>query len=132
MKEIKTIEPVYLEQYDIKVNPYLTYSQIQQIVNATLKLDTWAERQQNIDMLVMYHATDIGIEKLDELSHDILLESGVIEEVKCCIKNHYAIYEALDYTESVQRSLTQIVKELPKYFKPLEEVVKKHGNKAKK
>ena len=132
MKEIKTIEPVYLEQYDIKVNPYLSYAQIQQIVNATLTMDTWAERQQNIDMLIMYHATDVGAEKLDEIGHDILLNSGVIEEVKCNIKNLYAVYEALDYTESVQRSLTQIAKELPKYFKPLEEVVKKHGNKAKK
>ena len=132
MKEIKTIEPVYLEQYDIKVNPYLSYAQIQQIVNATLTMDTWAERQQNIDMLIMYHATDVGAEKLDEIGHDILLNSGVIEEVKCNIKNLYAVYEALHYTESVQRSLTQIAKELPKYFKPLEEVVKKHGNKAKK
>lgn len=132
MKEIKAKEPIYIEQYDIHVNPYLTYAQIQQIVDSTKKLDAWSERNQNIDMLMLYHATDIPKEKLEEISHDVWLESGVIEEVAYVLNNSHVIYEALDYTESIERSLTQIAKDLPGYLKPLEKVVNKYGDKVKK
>ena len=36
MKEIKGNQTVYLEDYDVTVNKYLTYAQIQQIANAVV------------------------------------------------------------------------------------------------
>lgn len=132
MKEIKAMEPIYIEKYDVHVNPYLTYAQIQQIIDSTKKLDSWSERKQNIDMLVLYHATDIGKEKLEELGHDVLLQSGLIEAVERKLENGYLIEEGLDYTESIQRSLAQIAKELPKYMNPLQEVMNKYGDKSSK
>ena len=59
-------ETTYLEKYGVTVNRYLTYAQIQQIAEATMKFHTWAERQQNIDMLILIHATDMTVE---EMSH---------------------------------------------------------------
>lgn len=131
MKEIKNLEPVYLEEYDIHVNRYLTYAQIQQIVNAVIKFDTWAERQQNIDMLILYHATDIDAEKLEEIGIDTMVTSGIVTKVKHCLYNYYDLAEAIDYTESTQRALAQIINKLPEYSKQIEDVIK-NGGKNKK
>lgn len=127
MKEIKTIEPKYIEAYDVRVNPYLTYAQIQAIVNGVKELDGWAEREQNIDMCVLAFATDIPTEKLEEIGHDVLLQSGLIHAVEGEIKNLFSVYEAIEYTESIKRALAQIVKALPKYQEQLDAVVKKYG-----
>ena len=136
MKEIKGNQTVYLEDYDITVNKYLTYAQIQQIANAVVAVsandsdDTWANRQTNIDMLMLYHATDIGKEKLEEIGHDNLLTSGLIEAVRCCIENLYNVDEAIDYIENNQRAIGKLLKSLPKVLeetKGLQDLMKKHG-----
>lgn len=127
MKEIKAMDKVYLEEFDVHVNPYLTYAQIQAIVNGVKGLDSWAEREQNIDMCVLAFATDIPTEKLEELGHDALLQSGLINAVCGEIKNLFSVYEAIEYTESTKRALAQIIKALPKYQEQFDAVVKKYG-----
>ena len=132
MKEIKAMDKVYLEEFDVYVNPYLTYAQIQAIVNGVKGLDSWAEREQNIDMCVLAFATDIPTEKLEELGHDALLQSGLINAVMLEIKNLYDVYDAIEYTESTKRALAQIIKALPKYQEQLDAVVKKYGKSSTK
>ena len=136
MKEIKGNQTVYLEDYDVTVNKYLTYAQIQQIANAVVAAsvndsdDTWANRQTNIDMLMLYHATDIGKEKLEEIGHDDLLTSGLIEAVRYRIENLYDINGAIDYIENNQRAINKLLKSLPKVLeeaKGLQALMKKHG-----
>ena len=136
MKEIKGNQTVYLEDYDITVNKYLTYAQIQQIANAVVAAsvndadDTWANRQTSIDMLMLYHATDIGKEKLEEIGHDTLLTSGLIEAVRYCIENLYNVDDAIDYIENNQRAINKLLKSLPKVLeetKGLQDLMKKHG-----
>ena len=136
MKELKGNQTVYLEDYDITVNKYLTYAQIQQIANAVVAAsvndsdDTWANRQTNIDMLMLYHATDIGKEKLEEIGHDNLLTSGLIEAVRYRIENLYDINDAIDYIENNQRAINKLLKSLPKILeetKGLQGLMKKHG-----
>ena len=132
MKEIKAMDKVYLVEFDVYVNPYLTYAQIQAIVNGVKSLDSWAEREQNIDMCVLAFATDIPTEKLEELGHDALLQSGLIDAVCGEIKNLFSVYEAIEYTESTKRALAQIIKALPKYQEQLDAVVKKYGKPSTK
>ena len=136
MKEIKGNQTVYLEDYDITVNKYLTYAQIQQIANAVVAAsandadDTWANRETNIDMLVLYHATDIGKEKLEEIGHDDLLTSGLIDAVRYRIENIYSVNDAIDYIENNQRAINKLLKSLPKVLeetKGLQDLMKKHG-----
>ena len=136
MKEIKGNQTVYLEDYDITVNKYLTYAQVQQIANAVVAAsmddseDTWANRQTNIDMLMLYHATDIGKEKLEEIGHDILLSSGLIKAVVNEIENYFDIYEAINYIEDNQRAIGKMLKSLPKILeesKGLQGLMKKYG-----
>lgn len=112
----------YLQDYDIHVRRYLTLAQIQKIVNAVKIFDMWSERQQNIDLLTLVYATDITPEQIEELGHDILLESGLIDAVKAKIINFGDVQKAIDYTESVQRGVSQIVKELPNLVKSLSPV----------
>ena len=132
MKEIKAMDKVYLGEFDVYVNPYLTYAQIQAIVNGVKSLDSWAEREQNIDMCVLAFATDIPTEKLEEFGHDALLQSGLINAVMLEIKNLRNVYEAIEYTESIKCLLTQVIKNLPDYQKQLDAMVKKYGNATKK
>ena len=136
MKEIKGNQTVYLEDYGITVNKYLTYAQIQQIANAVVAAsandadDTWANRQTNIDMLMLYHATDISKEKLEEIGHDNLLTSGLIEAVRYRIENLYSVDDAIDYIENNQRAINKLLKSLPKVLeetKGLQDLMKKHG-----
>ena len=105
---------VYLEEYGITVNRYLTYAQIQQIVEATMKFHTWAERQQNIDMLMLVHATDMSVEEIEKHTHDELIQCGLIDKVVLNIENIWDINSALEYHESTQRALAQILAEINK------------------
>ena len=50
MKEITKIDKIYLKNFDVYVTPYLTYAQIQQIINGVKTMNEWAERQINIDI----------------------------------------------------------------------------------
>lgn len=130
LKEIKR-KTHYIEEFDINVNDYLTYAEIQVIVNSIVKLDSWSERQTNIDMLVLNFATDIGAEKLQEIGHESLLKSGLIDKVNNNIVNYTQIYEGVRYTESIVKALNDIVKLFPQYQKQLEAVIK-DGTKRKK
>lgn len=124
MKEIKKENKLYLNDYDINVRPYLTYAEIQTIANKVKALDSWAEREETIDMYVLYFATDIGKANIDNYNHDTWLKSGIIDAVKSCIKNLGQITEAIKYEESPMRILMQISKEMPEFSKKLDEVLK--------
>ena len=112
MKEVALVDKIYIAEFDIYVNPYLTYAQIQQITNAVLKQKTWAARQQNIDMLLLYHATNLDKSIIESHSHDYFLQSGIIDTVKKQIINLNQLMESLDYSESFQQILIRLVEKL--------------------
>ena len=120
MNKIKDIQP---NNKHIEVNPYLTYSQIQSIINAVCKFETWAERQQNIDILLLHFATNLSDKEIEDYGHDVLLNSGLIDEVKQSIKNYNQILEGIQYSQSWENILTQLSKRLPEITKPLQKVV---------
>ena len=120
MVELKE-KVIHIDVYDIDVQQYLTYAQIQQIVNAVVLAskedDSWSARQTNIDMLVLMHGTDIGREKLEEVGHEMLVKSGLIDCVRDNIINIDEIYKALDYTESLARAGYKLLKDAAKVIK---------------
>ena len=69
--------------------------------------------------------------QLQELEHVVLLQSGLIDAVRSNVKNYNTIEEAIDYTTSIQHSLTIIAKELSKKLESLEKR-EKDGNSNKK
>lgn len=131
MKNIKGINSVYLEDYDVFVNPYLDYAQIQQIINSIAYLDDWSMRMTNIDMLILLHATDIGKENLEKYTHEDFLRSGLIQDVKKSIKNLSQLHEAIEWTEGsnkMQKAFTSFANQLDK----LSELSKDYLNKELK
>ena len=127
MNELKTMDSVHLDKYGVDVKRYLTYAEIQSIIDTTKALDRWAERQTNIDMCVLMYATDMSIDDIERIGHDALLQSGLIDEVKNALYNYVDIMDALEYTESTKRALSQIIRKLPEYTKQLEDVMAKNG-----
>lgn len=123
MKELKGLKEKYLENYDVEVKQYLTLSQIQEIINAVLQVETFEERENIIDYFLLVFMTNIEKEKIDELGPDIFIESGLIDEVKNSIKNIDKLFEGIVYHESTGKALRAISKVLPTYF----EEMKKNG-----
>lgn len=114
MKELKKPENVYLEKYDISVKTYLSYDEIQVILNAVEQFDTWSERQTNIDVLMLYFCTDIGKDKIEEIGHELLLSSGLIDDVRREVLNMNEVYAGLAYNDSISREMKLIMKDLKK------------------
>lgn len=124
MKEIKEFIDEYVEDYGVHIKSYLTYSEIQAIANAATKFDTWAERNENIDILLIHFATDMEDKDIEELGHDKLLKSGLIDIVKDNVMNFYEIGAAITFAESPMRLFTKIAKEMPEFSKRVDEVMK--------
>lgn len=122
---LEQFAPVKSNVYDIEVKRYLSLAEIQTIVNGTITFATWAEREQNIDMMLLLLATNIGEEAIQEKGHDYFLNTGIIKYVKEQVENFDKIAEAIKWTESTERSLAQILKVLNTEFKK----IGKNGNK---
>lgn len=114
MNELKKPENVYIEKYDISVKPYLSYDEIQVILNAVEQFDTWSERQTNIDVLMLYFCTDIGKDKIEEIGHELLLSSGLIDDVRRKVTNMNEVYAGLAYNDSISREMKLIMKDIKK------------------
>lgn len=124
MKDIKALEKVYLEKYDVNVTPYLTYAQIEQMIIAVGEMFNWAERQVNIDMLLLAHTTDISKQDLEQIGHKKLFESGLIGAVRKTVLNYAEFEKALEYHTSLQKNLSSVLKKLtPDFMEKVKAVV---------
>ena len=129
---MKEISKIYLKDYDVYVNPYLTYAQIQAIANSVKTMGSWAERQQNIDMLVLAFGTSLDRATIEAKDHDYWLNTGLIDEVKKNIINFGDIQGAITYEESIIKLLKTISQEIPEFNKKVDEVMKNASGSSKK
>lgn len=123
MKGIDEIKAVYLDKYDVNVKPFLTYSEIQTIVNSIPDNASWSVRQVIIDKFILSFCTDIG-DELENMSPDVLFGSGFTNAVKNAVWNMDELYAAIDYENSTIRLMGKLMAELPKHTKQLEEMLK--------
>lgn len=128
MKEVKEIENIELKNYDISVNSYLTYAQIQVIADSVKKLVGWANRNQCIDMLVLHYATNLTNEDLEAHTHDYWLRTGIIDDVKKSIKNIDMVNTAIKHEEDPIRLLVAMSNEMPEFSKQLNEAMEMAKN----
>lgn len=129
---MKEIDKIYLKDYDVYVNPYLSYAQIQVIANSVKTMGSWAERQQNIDMLVLAFGTSLDRATIEAKDHDYWLNTGLIDEVKKNIINFGDIQGAITYEESIIKLLKTISQEIPEFNKKVDEVMKNASGSSKK
>lgn len=126
MKKLN-VENTYLEKYDVTVKPFLTYAEIQMIINGMKKYSTWSERETCKDMMTMLYATNVTKEELEEIGHDTLLESGLIDAVRYSIHNFEDIDRGIGYEESLMKTLGVLTTKLPEIADRVKEVTKNGG-----
>lgn len=124
MKELKEFI-YYSEEFGINIKSYLTYAQIQKIVETTIKYKTWAERQTNIDMMILCYTTDIGTDKIQEIGVEKFVISGLMDEVYNVVNNIYKIYDGIQYHESVAKALFELSEKLPEIKNTLQKELNK-------
>lgn len=122
--KLEAIEEKKLEKFDVKVNPYLTLAQIQNIINNVSKFNTYAERQETINYMLLCYATDIGQDGVDKLDPELVVTSGLIDAVKDRIINLYDIEDAITYHESVGKALSEVAKSIPQLSEMISKVDK--------
>lgn len=120
--QIKEVTPVVLKEYDVSVKPYLTYSQIQNIVNTVNQFTEWSERETIIDSMVVCYAVGISLEEFEKYGHDELLCCGFIDVVKNHVKNLKLVYKAVAFNESLGRTINKALEMVPALSEKLEEV----------
>lgn len=131
MVAIKELDKIYLEDFDIYVKRYLTYAEIQSIVDALEKLEKWSDRQTVVDLLILTYATNMDKEQLKNTPHDVLLSSGLIEQVTGCIDNLYQVTDAISFNNSFVNIMANLVKNMPKLTEEIKKVADKYANSKK-
>ena len=133
MTDWKGMESGVLKHRGVGVNTDRAYAQVQAIANSVYTLKSWAEREQNIDMLLLIYATNLTAEEVNNYNHEHWLKSGLIDCVKANVINFYDIEKAIKYEESPMRTLMKIANEMPEFSKKLNEYleVAKNANSKK-
>lgn len=115
MKElkIKTTDALMDEFGLTEVKRFLTYSQIQNIINTVMQYQTWAERQTIIDEMVICYTTDLTQEEVEEKTMDYFVQCGLVDFLHYTVENYFDIFEGLKYHESVGKALIELSKNIP-------------------
>ena len=116
MKELKELDYIYLEDFDIEVCPYLSLSQMQKIINEVLLVENFEERESIIDYLLLCYCTNIDKSVIDDLGSDIFIKSGLMDAVKENIKNLNKLNEGIAYHESTGKAIRLLSKRIPDDF----------------
>lgn len=125
MKELKEAI-VHSDRFDIDIKRFLTYAQIQKIIETTIPLKTWALRKTNIDLMVLCYATNMDIDEIQKIGIDKFVESGLMEEVCYTVENYDSINDGLIYHESIAKALFELSEKLPEIKETLnKELIKK-------
>lgn len=111
MKEL-IIKKATLLEYDIEVNRYLTLAQIEAIARSAIRYNSYSERQTNIISLVMHFATTLSDEEIEEITVEKMVASGFADDVLDCVCNLSEVYDAIEYYESTQKVIKDMVKKI--------------------
>ena len=105
MKELEKVKDIYLEKYDVHVNPYMTIQQEQATVNLMLEEDDEFARKIALMNSVVAFCTDIPTDQGIDLN-DVIM-SGLWEEIThICVNPIHEIewtikkYDSMDYAFS--------------------------------
>lgn len=129
MKEL-TVKKWHNEKYDIDVTCYLTAEQIGNIINAMHGFDNYHDRIKARDLMILAYCTDIPHDKIDEIGHDMFVQSGLMDWVLYAVENVNVIEDGLKWSEGIERAIIQISKRLPELETKLGELNKANSKLA--
>lgn len=100
MKELEMPKELYLEKYDLHIRPYLTCEEIISIGELAIQAENPIEQEMTIALNVLVCCTDLTEDEARELDLDVVLYSGLWDEMLGIIKNITSLYAYINYFES--------------------------------
>lgn len=109
MKELEMPKELYLEKYDLHIRPYLTCEEIVSIGELAIQAENPIEQEMTIALNVLVCCTDLTEDEARELDLDVVLYSGLWDEVLEIIKNITSLYDYIAYFESANIAIARFL-----------------------
>lgn len=104
----ENINKEYVSNIDgLKIKPYLTIEEINDIVNQMLDTESQVDRYMIYICKLVEYCTNIDIDKSDDNSingaevYDMIVKNGLLSSIEENIENAYVIYDIIDKSENV-------------------------------
>lgn len=111
MKELEKVKDVYLEKYDVHINPYMTIQQEQATVNLMMGEDDEFARKVALMNSVIVFCTDIPTDQDIDLN-DVIM-SGLWEEIfGICATPIFEIERIIDKYNSMDYAFSKLLNKL--------------------
>lgn len=109
MKELEMPKELYLEKYDLHIRPYLTCEEIISIGELAIQAENPIEQEMTIALNVLVCCTDLTADEARELDLDVVLYSGLWNEMLEIIKNITSLYDYIAYFESANIAIARFL-----------------------
>ena len=109
MKELEMPKELYLEKYDLHIRPYLTCEEIISIGELAIQAENPIEQEMTIALNVLICCTDLTEDEARELDLDVVLYSGLWDEMLEIIKNITSLYDYIAYFESASIAIARFL-----------------------
>lgn len=109
MKELEMPKELYLEKYDLHIRPYLTCEEIISIGELAIQAENPIEQEMTIALNVLVCCTDLTTDEARELDLDVVLYSGLWNEMLEIIKNITSLYDYIAYFESANIAIARFL-----------------------
>jgi hypothetical protein len=109
MKELEMPKELYLEKYDLHIRPYLTCEEIISIGELAIQAENPIEQEMTIALNVLVCCTDLTEDEARELDLDVILYSGLWDEMLEVIKNITSLYDYIAYFESANIAIARFL-----------------------
>lgn len=132
MKDITMPKDYHSEKYDLDIQTYIPSELVADIAETALQMNNYMEQEICIAVNVIRECTNIDVETtLDKMDVNVILYSGLWEEVKLHVRNMHEIYGYINHAEDVHVAIAKffnvtlpefmdkIDKDLTKYIKKL-------------
>lgn len=109
MKELEMPKELYLEKYDLHIRPYLTCEEIVSIGELAIQAENPIEQEMTIALNVLICCTDLTEDEARELDLDVILYSGLWDDMLGIIKNITSLYDYIAYFESANIAIARFL-----------------------
>ena len=109
MKELEMPKELYLEKYDLHIRSYLTCEEIISIGELAIQAENPIEQEMTIALNVLVCCTDLTEDEARELDLDVVLYSGLWDEMLEIIKNIASLYDYIAYFESTNIAIARFL-----------------------
>lgn len=134
MKDITMPKDYHSEKYDLDIQTYIPSELVADIAETALQMNSYIEQQICIAVNVIRECTNIDVEKvLDEMDVNVIMYSGLWEEVKRHIINMHEIYNYIAYAEDAQIAVAKFFNAtLPEFMEKIDKDLTKYIKKMPK